>query len=465
MFRLLFPLFACLLSCLPFKAQCADISDLFKERSKSLVCVRFVVEREESREQNWTWGSLANEEGLILIPSFQVPYERISALREFKVFWNGCDPDGVDAEYLGRDKRGLIDYIRLKEVPEDLVPLSRFVRGKPPKIGDKVWGVGMYSKEIEWLPRCYTSYVSVLIDKPLLSYYCDSKVAQIGGPVFNMQGDFIGFAFCRVEKIYIIADQKFNQALIKFASPDSSDFFYSAEEFDKLTKDLPSTPEGDILPWIGVIQVQTLKRDVAKLMGLENKTAIVVGDVIDKSPAQKAGISKGDIILSIDGKELEHFVSEPFLYMDFAWKLMEKKPGDKVSWGVISAGESQPKNVEIVLAKDPKDFRRSEYKYFKRLGFSIREFLLDDSINRRILKLDVDAAVVQFVKPNSPASSALPTPLSKGDMLKEINSRPVNSYSEAVKVLSEIAEDKNAKDLVLLVEDFNETKVIRIKLD
>ncbi|MFR6034001.1 MAG: hypothetical protein ACLUKN_13000 [Bacilli bacterium] len=95
----------------------------------------------------------------------------------------------------------------------------------------------------------------------------------------------------------------------------------------------------------------------------------------------------------------------------------------------------------------------------------MREFLVDDSIARKTFRRGDDIAVVQFVKPNSPASSAVPTALKQDDLIKEINSVPVRSYAEAVDILDKLESDKSAKEIVILAEDFSETKVIRVKLD
>ena len=113
----------------------------------------------------------------------------------------------------------------------------------------------------------------------------------------------------------------------------------------------------------------------------------------------------------------------------------------------------------------PKILREAEHSYFKRLGFSIREFLLDDAINRRIFDGKTDGAVVQYVKDNSPASSALPNRLVPGYILREINGVPVKNYAEAVDTLKKFNDDTSMKELVILAEDFSQTKVVRIKLD
>ena len=90
---------------------------------------------------------------------------------------------------------------------------------------------------------------------------------------------------------------------------------------------------------------------------------------------------------------------------------------------------------------------------------------MNDAIARRILDGLPDFPIVRFVKPNSPASSATPAPLSEGDVIREINSKPVKTYSEAVEILSKINADEGVKEAVILAEGFRETKVVKIKLD
>ena len=215
---------------------------------------------------------------------------------------------------------------------------------------------------------------------------------------------------------------------------------------------------------MGLIDLQILKSDVAKYLGLEKKSAFVVSEIVKDSPAEKSGIKKGDIITGYNGKPIERLRNDSATLSNFWLSLAKSKPGDRIKLEIIS-GNSAPRELEVVLDQSPKTFRQSKFKYFKRLGFSVREFLLDDSIARKTFRRGDDMAVVQFVKPNSPASSAVPAALRQEDLIKEINSIPVKSYAHAVELLEKLESDKSAKEVVILAEDFSETKVIRVKLD
>lgn len=53
------------------------------------------------------------------------------------------------------------------------------------------------------------------------------------------------------------------------------------------------------------VQIRELSDDAAKLLGLPKETGVVVGEVFDKTPAAKAGLKAGDVILTIGGKDLK----------------------------------------------------------------------------------------------------------------------------------------------------------------
>ena len=226
-------------------------------------------------------------------------------------------------------------------------------------------------------------------------------------------------------------------------------------------------------------EVIELRGDKASVQVYEETSGLGVGDKVvstgsplsvELAPGLIGSIFDGiqrplDKIVEQYGDRITRGIKISSIDREKKWRFNAiKKPGDKVTLNIMRGSEA-PKDYEVTMGEQPKTFRKSEFKYFKRLGFSVREYLMDDAVARRKLDNDLNGAVVQFVRDNSPASSALPTPLAAGDLIKEINSEPVKTYAEAVEKLSKINDDESAKELVILSEDARETKVIRIKLD
>ncbi len=446
-------------------AENSSINELFQERAKCAVAVKFSVELEENRSQVVTMGMVADEKGLVVIPAGELPNVRADEMKDFKIHFYGGDADGYSAEYLGADSFTGVNFLRIKGgTPEGRVPYTKFPRAKGVWLGDFVWGVGFYSERFMFEPHFMRSYISDIGLRPLKKATAAENIAAVGTAIFNFKGEFVGWGQGQSADTKMMYARGLNGLAISLVSPVFTNSFILPEELDEILKNIPSKPSGDNHGWIGIVNTKVLKRDVAKMMGIENKCALLISDVVKGQPADNAGIKKGDIIVGVDGKDLELLSFDDYALFNFARKYVRKKSGEKISLSIIRGSDS-PKTFEVTLTENPKQFRQSQTKYFKRIGFSLREYLFDDAIARKAIDKKCDSPVVKYVKPNSPAASAMPSKLAVGDIIKEINSKPVANYAEAIEVLSKIDDDSNVKSVVILAEDFKETKVVRVKLD
>lgn len=440
----------------------------FSERAKCAVSVKYTLQLEEERRQITACAMVADSGGLLVVPSSEIPaWARVESIRDFKVFVFNGDALGYSADYLGMDPVSGTHFLRLQGgLPDTMVPFSVFKRAKV-EISQELWGVSIASEDDMFEPYYTCSYVSKIGRRPMRMGDTGGCVASVGAPIFDRSGNFVGWGLSqsREEKIILYENsQNGKNGKVVLVSPSQTSTFLFPEELDEILKRIPKNPMGDPRAWAGFVDMQILKPDVAKIVGLDGRCAIVVSGVVKDSPAQKAGIKKGDIIIGMNGSDIERLSSNNDSLENFWMKLSGHRIGDKVSFSILR-GTEPPKIYEVSLGERPKTLRQSCYRYFRRLGFSVREFLLDDAIERRMLSNDKGPAIVQFVKPNSPASSAMPCRLAIGDIIKEINSKPVSSYAEIVEILTIIESDTSVKDLVILAEDFRETKVIRIKMD
>jgi len=442
----------------------SDFESMFRERAKCAVSVRYSVELEENRNLETTSGTVIDETGLIIVPEKEIPvWAKPSELKDFKVFFPGGDSEGLPADYLGADAATGMNFIRIRGgLPKNLVPYSKFARAKT-NYGKPVWGVGIICGDGVYEYYVLKSYVAAIGKRPLEEFSCGDRVANVGAPVFDSDGNFVGFGQTEwIDNLRLFAE-KIKGMPITLADPSLTNSFILPEIVEDAVKHIPENPSMLRCGWIGLVNTKVLKRDVAKMMNID-KCALVVSEVVKDSPSGRAGLQKGDIITRADGRDIEELTRESFTLNDFYMKCARKKPNDKMTLTVIR-GSDAPKDFELTVAANPKHIREAQSRYFKRLGFSVREFLFQDAVGRKNVDKNSDEAVVKYVKPNSPAASALPSRLSGDDIIKEINSKPVATYTEAVAELEKINADDKAKELVILAEDFNETKVVRIKLD
>lgn len=445
------------------RLSAASFPEMFAERAKCFVVVKYIIEMEEDRRQLSTSGMLADADGLVMLPSTEIPDISPKCLKDFKAYSYGGKEEGYEAEFLGADKVSGVKFLRIKgELPDCMKPYTVFGRAKF-EVGQYLWGTGALGEEFSYEPYCLRSYVSCKGRRPLDMGMCNSPVSGVGGGVFDDSGNFVGWAlnFSSEERLIVLPNG--SKAKIDLLENRASTFL-SADELDAIVKRVPENPSGDPRGWLGIVGIQTLKKEVANFLGLKDGFGLVVSDIITNSPAAKAGLQKGDIIIGLNGKPLERLNSDAASRDKFTMDLRKTKPGDKITLElVVSNGERR--SVPVVMGESPRDSVKAEFRYFKRLGFSVMESTMSEALARRMLGGLTDFPVVRFVKPNSPASSASPAALVRGDMIREINSKPIKGYAEAVSVLSKINDDNSVKELVILAEDYRETKMVKIKLD
>jgi serine protease Do len=93
--------------------------------------------------------------------------------------------------------------------------------------------------------------------------------------------------------------------------------------------------------WLGV-QIQSLTPDMAASLGVRNAKGAIVADVIDDSPAAKAGFKQGDVIVSLNGADVDD-------NRDLTRKVANLRAGDRADFGVLRDG--QKRDVLAVIAK------------------------------------------------------------------------------------------------------------------
>lgn len=175
----------------------------------------------------------------------------------------------------------------------------------------------------------------------------------------------------------------------------------------------PADPAGR--GWLGV-QIQPLDEGLREAFDFR-KPGVLVGEVTPASPAARAGIMRGDILVSVDGKQ----VANP---EELTAAVREHEPGDSVAIGRVRDGREQRVNVILEgtpsahpprAARSPRDYLEGAY-----LGARI-ETLGPELADYFAVEPDQGVLVVE-VAPDSPAAKA---GLKPGDVIVALNSDPV----------------------------------------
>lgn len=442
----------------------AELKDLWRDRIKSVVAVEFYVETETERRPTITGGTVIDRDGTVILQSTSIPnYLPPSQLKDFRVYRpGGLVSDAAKAEYLGFDAATGWHFVRIEPSGRaGLIPITDFVNKDPVdvSVAEEVWGIGLRGKDEEFEPYFLTQRVAMLTDLPQRSALALGHVSAPQLPVFNRDGVFVGLGQAGFGETYYQYSRTERGSPILLVSGDETRVFRLGSEVVPFLGRIPKNPLGRPSPWLGVMGLQPLPPDVAKYLKLENQAALVVSEVMEGGPADKAGLKERDIVVALDGKPLPRLHPPRVVAGWLEREIALRTPGAVMNLSVLRGTERV--DVKAVLEDEPKTLREADRKYFERLGFTIREFLYVDAVAHRIKQSERAGVAVHFVKSNSPAGVA---GLRAEDWIREIDGVEVKTFPEAVQKLDAIEKDQARGEFVLLVGRGGETAVLRVKL-
>jgi len=187
--------------------------------------------------------------------------------------------------------------------------------------------------------------------------------------------------------------------------------------------------------YLGVM-AQEVTPSIARAFHESEVRGALVGDVTPDSPASRAGIQKGDIILDINGKPVN---SSAQLRMNIS--LMQ--PSADVTVRVLRDGNER--NFNVKLAEMPTETAKAEKPESSPEG-SMQGISVEDVSARTARQLGLPANASGVVVTNiDPNSTAAESGLKRGDVIQEVNHQPVKSASDFERAI------RNSKDQALLL--------------
>jgi serine protease Do len=260
-----------------------------------------------------------------------------------------------------------------------------------------------------------------------------------GGPLINMQGEVVGINS-------MIFSQTGTSAGIGFAIPAN----LANKIYAQLIKN------GKVTRGYLGVYLQSMSPSLAKTVGYTGTEGVIVGDLAkEDSPAAKAGLRSGDVIVEFDGKH----VSSPKQLTEM---VADTPVGKSTSLKYVRDGRVE--TTTIRLGERPSataDGDRSEPENPEedggKIGISVSN-VTADLANR--LKLRVPSGVViSNVQPDSPAADA---GLQRGDIIHRVNRAAVTNRQEYFRAISSI---KGDKEVTLQVERGGQLQWLSLDLE
>ncbi len=246
-----------------------------------------------------------------------------------------------------------------------------------------------------------------------------------GGPLVNLKGEVIGINTAIVSK-------SGGYQGIGFAIPIN---MAKKVMHDLITKGKVSRG------WLG-IGMQPFTDELVKAFGLKEKQGVLVAKVFKNSPADKAGLKPGDIIIEFNGKKIADMSTLRNL-------VGNSSPGTEFTIKVL-------RNGKIIELKG-KLGEREEKEKIATNGNNKQTYSNIIGVSVKNAK-DNNGVVIVNVEPNSPADKA---GLKPGDIILQINQEEIKGVDSFKKIIDKY---KNRDAIALLISRNGETSFVVLKL-
>ncbi|HEY0722271.1 MAG TPA: DegQ family serine endoprotease [Gammaproteobacteria bacterium] len=328
----------------------------------------------------------------------------------------------LKAKLIGSDKRS---DIALLKVDARNLPVVKIGKSEKLKVGEWVMAIGS--------PFGFDHSVSVGVvsalgrNLPSENYvpFIQTDVAinpgNSGGPLFNLDGEVVGIN----SQIYSRTGGFMG---LSFAIPIDV-----AMEVVAQLKSKGYVARG----WLGVL-IQDVTRDLAESFGMKTPSGALVSKVLDESPAAKAGLKTGDVILEFDGKAINRSSDLP--------PLAGHAPiGSTVKLKILRNGKTQ--TVQVKVAELPSEEKLAEASTTEKKGKADRLGLTVADLNaeqRKALEIERNGVLVQEIEEGAAAEAGI----RRGDVILKINGNDVDNVAQLRKLVEGLPAGKSVPVLV-----------------
>jgi serine protease Do len=191
--------------------------------------------------------------------------------------------------------------------------------------------------------------------------------------------------------------------------------------------------------------IQDLTPEIAKSFGLKDTKGVLVSDVMPGTPAEKAGLKQGDVIIRFNGDQVDTVAP-------FRNKVALMAPGSKADLTVIRDGRQQNLTVRIEKMAVPGQAPSSKTDRPDALGLSVVP-LTGDLADRHGLRGEKGVLVTGV----DPASASARAGIKAGMLIQEVNRRRVDTVEEFRKAAS------GKGTILLLVRDRSGSRYVALE--
>ena len=268
-------------------------------------------------------------------------------------------------------------------------------------------------------------------------------IKVICGPLFNLKGEVIGI------NTAIIAPGQSGSIGIGFAIPANA----AANVIEQLIK-FGETKRG----WLGV-RIQEVTKEIAEVEKLKKPHGALVASVGENSPADKAGIKAGDIILNFDGKKIDTMRTLPKV-------VATTEVGKSVELKIWRNKKLISKRLILGRLESSEEFKEKKTKVVKKvediekLKIAVRD-ITDEDISSRNLNKKTSGVVITEIFNRSPLANLL----SVNDIIIEVQKSTVKSSADLKRLVDNFFQKGEKTLLLTVINKNNQRRYLGVKIN
>lgn len=333
----------------------------------------------------------------------------------------------------GRDPKTDLALIQITNPPKDL-PYLVLGDSEAIRVGDWVMAVGNPFGLSHTVTQGIISAKGRVIGAGPYDNFLQTDASinpgNSGGPLLNLKGEVVG-----INTAILASGQG-----IGFATPSN------------MAKSvIPQLKEkGQVTRGMLGVQVQNVTPELAKSFGMTEPTGALVAEVNPGTPAEKAGLHRGDIIIEFNGHPIHEMNELPRL-------VAGTPPGTTSTLKVLRSGKEKTFKLTVTELKEERQAQATaEEGEENPLGLVAKD--LDQTLTQRFRLKETRGVVVVQVEPGSAAADA---GLRPGDLLLEVNGQQVDTLKDYQGIMGKVKKGAFAR---LLIKRQGRTQYLSVEI-
>jgi serine protease Do len=384
------------------------------------------IPQEQMRQRSLGSGVVVSEDGYILTNNHVV-----AEADEIVVTFT--EKEQYEAKIIGRDPKTDIALIKIEMNKK--IPFAKLGDSDELRVGDWVVAIGNPFGLGNTVTAGIVSAKGRTIGAGPYDDFIQTDASinpgNSGGPLFNLDGEVVGINTA-------IFSQTGGNIGIGFAIPINM-----AKSVMSQLKDKGKVTRG----WLGVT-IQNVTPEIKEKFDLTKTEGALVAEVAKDSPAEKAGLQRGDVIIRFDDKKVTVMSTLPPI-------VAQTPVGKEIEIVVIRKGKEKRLTVRIAELKEEAPAAPLAPEIEEAFGFSVQE--LTPELAEALSLQGEKGVVVSGIRRGGSADEA---GLQRGDLIQEIENRPVESMDDYKKIMEEAA---SKKQILMVVRHLGHTRYVVLK--